>query len=133
VNLKEYVKQRHSPDEIWDYLFDTSEWYYFMDPQNNTPQSVIDNGSHHCLALFVGKEEVKAYAEHRKSGDLIVMRPRPGLKRLCELLDQYQLDGAMIDNFYYVAKDSIISAYRITYLSIIKRCSIISILCTSLK
>ena len=111
MDLREYIEEHDSTEEIFDYLFDCNEWYYFIN-SNNVPLQKDFEDKGESIVVFIDKNKLKDYVKNMDDNNMVVMRPRPALKQIIELIKDFSLVGILVNNFYYLSKSDLKWAYN---------------------
>lgn len=110
MSLQEYVDTCSSMREIFYYLFDASEWIHFSDNQDNYPQvQTYKKGvfakPKKCFVVFVEDDGLLEYSKKVAGKNLILTRPKPALSYFIKMMDTFNVEGLLINNFYFIEKE----------------------------
>lgn len=109
MSLQEYVDTCSSMREIFYYLFDASEWIHFSDNQDNYPQvqtykKGVFEKPKKCFVVFVEDDGLLEYSKKVAGKNFILTRPKPALSYFIKMMDLFDVEGILVNNFYFIEK-----------------------------
>ncbi|MDP4268050.1 MAG: hypothetical protein Q8880_11515 [Bacteroidota bacterium] len=112
MSFQDYLSTHNSMQEIFNYLFDSSEWIHFSDSTDNSPQIQtykrgILSKTQKCFVVFIEKEGLKEYSSKINFKNMILTRPKPAITYFLQAMEKLSVEGVLINNFFFIEKEEL--------------------------